>query len=482
MAKASITESSSFGKPDKIDRENNVIRGVKILGLESANGRVYPKAVIERALSQYEGRRVFVDHVSPDNPKRARSYSEQIGVIRKPVMRDDGAYGDFHYNPKHPQSEQMLYDAEKNPDARLFQSVPDQVPFLSEADAVAHALKAHADTFFSAETVEVEPPKGAFTAIARCGFTGEFLAPPNYHGYQKTLREHFAGKIGEQHMPFERFLSRVETVKDEAAVAAWLESKKKLVRYTLKDRAEGEPEHFESLEAVKAHLLASRKDKLVKALPFVRLSGKDIEKLPAGAIRASIEHEITFQRKFPLDTANAIRGRLRKAGFSLYKRGAKGVTYLCGVKRKFRTPATPPFSDDIQRVFDHIERTQDVANGRYVRLPELPEALLGIKPAPAPEPAAEGEAPAAPAEAPAPAHSPEDTAKLAMLAQNIRWLVTEGYVTEFSDGRLFALPVMSEAQAKAAAAEEESHAKPAKPAGEAPSAELPLEAPEEPEA
>lgn len=373
-------------------------------------------------------------------------------------------------------------DAEKNPDARLFQSVPDQLPFLSEADAVAHALKAHADAFFSAETVEVEPPKGAFTAIARCGFTGEFLAPPNYHGYQKTLREHFAGKIGEQHMPFERFLSRVETVKDEAAVAAWLESKKKIVRYTLKDRAEGEPEHFESLEAVKAHLLASRKDKLVKALPFVRLSGKDIEKLPAGAIRASIEHEITFQRKFPLDTANAIRGRLRKAGFSLYKRGAKGVTYLCGVKRKFRTPATPPFSDDIQRVFDHIERTQDVANGRYVRLPELPEALLGIKPAPAPEPAAEGEAPAAPAEAPAPAHSPEDTAKLAMLAQNIRWLVTEGYVTEFSDGRLFALPVMSEAQAKAAAAEEESHAKPAKPAGEAPSAELPLEAPEEPEA
>lgn len=376
-------------------------------------------------------------------------------------------------------------DAEKNPEARLWQSVPDQLPFLSEADAVAHALKTHADAFFTTETVEVEPPKGAFTAIARCGFTGEFLAPPNYHGYQKTLREHFAGKIGEQHMSFERFLSRVETVKDEAAVAAWLESKKKIVRFALKERAEGEPEHFESLEAVKAHLLATRKDKLVKALPFVRFSGKDIAKLPSGGIRAGIEHEITFQRKFPLDTANAIRGRLRKAGFSLYKRGAKGVTYLCGVKRKFRTPSTPPFSDDIQRVFDHIERTQDIANNKYAHLSELPEKLLGIKPAeaPAPAPADEGAeaAPEAPAPA-APAHTPEESAKLSLLAQNIRWLVTEGYVTEFSDGRLFALPVMSEAQAKAAAAEEESNNRPAKPAGEAPAAEIPFEAPEEPEA
>lgn len=352
--------------------------------------------------------------------------------------------------------------SEQNPEARLYTSVPDQIAFTSEYEAVDHVLNNHAALFFTTETVEQEAPKGAFTSITRCGFTGEFLAPSNYHGYQKTLRDHYAAKIGESSMPFERFASRVETVKDEAAVAKWLESKTKSTHYALVESAEGEPRQFESIEAVAGWLYEHRKDKLVKAVPFVRFSGKEIEKLPEGPLRTSVEHEVAFQRKFPLDTANAIRGRLRKAGFALYKRGAKGVTYLCGVKRKFRTPATPPFSDDIQRVFDHIERTQDIAANKLVALADLPEALLGIKPLEAPAAPAdpvEGEEPVvAPA---APSHTPEENAKLHGLAQNIRWLVTEGYVTEFSDGRLLALPVMSEAQAKAAAAEDEGSHKPA---------------------
>lgn len=325
--------------------------------------------------------------------------------------------------------------AEKNPELRLFQSVPDNLPFLTEAEAADYAFAALADTLVTTETVEVEPPKGAFSTIARCGLTGEFIAPPNYHGYQKALREHHAAKV--KSMPFERFVARVETVKDEAAVAAWLEKKKSLVRYVLKDRKETDPEHFDSLEAAKAHLLATRKDAFVKSAPFVRFAGKDAEKIPAGPLRESIEQELEFQRKFPLDTANAIRGRLRKAGFALYKRGAKGVTFICGVKRKFRTPSTPPFADAIAKVFDTIERHQDAAAGRYLPVSELGAKILGPKP--------EGEDAAY-------------EAALVELAGNLRYLVTEGYVTEFADGRLFALPVQTEAAAKAAAAEDAGHA------------------------
>ena len=182
MAKASITESSSFGKPDKIDRENNVIRGVKILGLESANGRVYPKAVIERALSQYEGRRVFVDHVSPDNPKRARSYSEQIGVIRKPVMRDDGAYGDFHYNPKHPQSEQMLYDAEKNPDIVGFSHHAD-------IDQKRTGQKMTVESIYRVRSVDL---------VCEPATTNGLFEGKEFEPMKKTLKEVIEGASAEQ--------------------------------------------------------------------------------------------------------------------------------------------------------------------------------------------------------------------------------------------------------------------------------------------
>jgi hypothetical protein len=74
-------------------------------------------------------------------------------------------------------------------------------------------------------------------------------------------------------------------------------------------------------------------------------------------------------------------------------------------------------------------------------------------PAPAGEAAAQ---PASPAEAPKPEHvlSIDDRAKISRMQGDLRWLVTEGYVTEFIDGRLFAPPPMVEARKKEVEAEE----------------------------
>ena len=45
-----------------VEREAGVVRGVKILGLTSRNGRVYPAAVLEQARGLYEGAKVNVNH------------------------------------------------------------------------------------------------------------------------------------------------------------------------------------------------------------------------------------------------------------------------------------------------------------------------------------------------------------------------------------------------------------------------------------
>ena len=42
--------------------------------------------------------------------------------------------------------------------------------------------------------------------------------------------------------------------------------------------------------------------------------------------------------------------------------------------------------------------------------------------------------------------SADDKARLGSMQGNLRWLVTEGYVIEFIDGRLFAPPAMVEAR------------------------------------
>lgn len=347
----------------------------------------------------------------------------------------------------------------------LYLSVPDGLPFLNEQDAFAHVFKNHLDKFFSLEEVEVEAPKGNFTMIAKCGFTGELLAPPNYHAYQQILRDHHATNFPK--MAFEKFMSRIETVKDPEAINAWIEKMKKVTRYTLKDRRDDEPESFDNVGAAKAFVLAARKDEAVKQTKQVRLSGKLIEKMPIGPLKNNIEHEIAFQQKFPLNTANGFRGRLRHMGFSLYKKGSKGITMVCGVKRKFRTPSSV-FSDTIQRVFDFLEKNPGTP------IKELPAKMLGLE-----EPQ-KTEHPAESDSAPAPAPLAE-TPEAKELVGTVRWLVTEGYVSEMSDGKLYAHPVMTEAQAKAAANAEQPIERPEIPQLECPEDNIEANVPEAPE-
>jgi hypothetical protein len=403
-------------------------------------------------------------------------------------------------------------------EANLYYSVPGHLPFETEEAAVNYVTKNHLDLFFDIEEIEIDPPKGNFLMVNRCTITGELLGPPNYHRYQEFLQRHYAARI--TGMSFERFSSKVEGVKEQEQIDAWLESMKKGARYTVKDRQESEPESFETLEAARHFLLQHRKDKVVGSGESVRFAGRDIERLPPGDIRQSVEAYVEHQKHFPLDSANNIRGRLRRHKFAVYKKGSKGVSFVCAVKRKFRDGKTV-FTDSIRDLIDFIEKHPEIPASK------LPKDYIGIdteKQQPEKLKMAEAEVEAAAAkakseamaaetqagdpttesadastgaaetteaaEAPAASQttetpeaaavSPEEDSpavaenakasteatpkaelseaeekKLRQLMLDLRWLITEGYVTEYGDGRLFAPPPMPEPK--------EAKAKEAKP-------------------
>ena len=98
----------------RVDRLRGVIHGVKILGLESRNGRTYLPATLARAAPLYEGARVNIDHSR--GSLAARGYEDRIGTVRNVRARESGLFGDFHFNPKHRLAEQLLWDAEHAPE------------------------------------------------------------------------------------------------------------------------------------------------------------------------------------------------------------------------------------------------------------------------------------------------------------------------------------------------------------------------------
>jgi hypothetical protein len=363
--------------------------------------------------------------------------------------------------------------------APVFMSLPDHLPFDTEDATIQHVLANNLGAFFEMQEVEVEAPKGNFPIINKCGITGELLGPPNHHRYQQVLQQHHAAKLGR--MPFERFRESIVSAREPEVIAAWMEKMKKATRYTWKPPVAKTPTtppmeapaaaptpadaapaaeapapaaeapapapvaeviSFDNIEDARLHLLANARDRVVRAVESVRFHGKLIEKLPPGEIRRALEGHVERQRRFPLDTANALRGRLRREGFTIFKKGSRGVSYVCAVKRRFRVPGQV-FSETISALIDFIEKNP------MVQVKELPKKFLGIEvPAAVPTTApAEGTTASA---APFATLAPEQADKLRKMSNDLRWLVMEGYVTEFSDGKLFAAPPMAPQAAKKA--------------------------------
>lgn len=97
-----------------VDREAGCICGVKVLGLDSLNGRRYDDAAVKAAIGLYEGAKVNLNHVLGDRNVLDR-FGKLVGVEHRPGKGLWAAR--LVYNPEHVQARQILWFAEHMPDA-----------------------------------------------------------------------------------------------------------------------------------------------------------------------------------------------------------------------------------------------------------------------------------------------------------------------------------------------------------------------------
>ena len=105
----------SRGITMRVDRAAGVVRGVKILGLDSRNGRRYLPEALAAAARLYENAKVNVNHPKR-RPGEPRDYQDRIGAVRNVTVESDGLFADFHFNPKHALAEQLVWDALNAPE------------------------------------------------------------------------------------------------------------------------------------------------------------------------------------------------------------------------------------------------------------------------------------------------------------------------------------------------------------------------------
>ena len=146
--------------------------------------------------------------------------------------------------------------------------------------------------------------------------------------------------------------------------------------------------------------------------------------MPRGIIRKSLFAVWGKEKTFPLNLANNLRGKLKKANLFMYKIGAKGISYVCGVKRKFRN-AGDVFDEKLQTIVDCIDSNQGVKLADlYIKLFDKTSKDQ--------------------------TDSAESTDVYGDFVKNLGWLISEGFVAEHEDGKLFTTRIIEESNSSTA--------------------------------
>ncbi|MGH7953536.1 MAG: hypothetical protein ACREFE_16700, partial [Limisphaerales bacterium] len=299
----------------------------------------------------------------------------------------------------------------------------DDTPWPSEDEAVAHVLKNHFAMFYQAERTPTEPPKGVYTFVAQCGMSGAILGPPNYHDYQNQLRKLHVEKFSR--MPFEVFKSRVKIVRDEVVVKKWVEEQSFKTEYNALNVAE--PLKLASMDEVEKHFRAMHKDSIIKSVESHTIAGVPSRNLRSRELQRLIRAEWEQQKNFPLQLAMSLSKQFASRGLQFFKVN-KTVTHVAVARPQFLDLETTPVSENIKRIVEYVNAHPKCTRRKLIESLAPSPKLVAEEPSPV----AEGETPAQPAESKSAEPTPEQTALIA----DLHWLIHQGHVLEFADGKL----------------------------------------------
>jgi hypothetical protein len=305
----------------------------------------------------------------------------------------------------------------------------DNTLWLSLDEAVAHVLAKHFAKYYQEERVPAEPPKGTYTCVAQCGLSGVILGPPNYHDFQNKLRKLHAERFAR--MPFETYRQRVKIVRDEAVVKQWLEEQSFKSQYVCLNVPE--PAKLASREEVERHFRQVHAPDLLRSVERHTLGGAAALSLPHPQLRQLVRRTIEDQQRFPLKVVTVLSQQFAAHGLQFFKVN-KTVTHVAVARPHYLDLETTPVSEGCRRIIEFINAHPGCSPRELVEglapSPPLPTQADSTAVAPAATAAAPGAAPAGAAQ-----HPPPTEAQAAVIA-DLHWLVHQGHVIEFANGRL----------------------------------------------
>lgn len=217
----------------------------------------------------------------------------------------------------------------------LWRCRKDDSLWLTKEEALAHFRGAPwSAEIYEQDEIEVAAPRGNFQAVARCGLSGEWLGPPNYHGYQTALRRVHRERFS--HMPFERYVSSVRTERGEEALNAWLATMTKHTRW--RPMGGGDDEWMTDRAEVERHFQRNLFGQAFEETRQAELPGNVAAGLLSPALLELLKLATAHARKHPAMIIPPVCQMLERCHVAVFKRQG----------RLFSGPARPhPLAGDL---------------------------------------------------------------------------------------------------------------------------------------
>ncbi|MBI2438049.1 MAG: hypothetical protein HYV36_04450, partial [Lentisphaerae bacterium] len=279
----------------------------------------------------------------------------------------------------------------------LYQCAVCQAVFLDCNLTVAHALNRHLDLFYAREETTVEPPKGTFTAVARCPLSGELLGPPNYHEFNERLAELHSTRFSA--MTLEAYRRQIVNEIDPALIEQWKkEASRQIVYRTLRA---AEPLTFRRRSQMEAHFREHYAPAFIRRARRFITPGVACQDIEDPDVRQAVAEAWARENRFPLKMAVSIQSAFRRLGLHFFKASGKAT---------FITAILPHAIDHLQATVDLRRMLECLYAHPGITRQELVKLL---QPTAAP-----------------------DALEVGTILQALRWLVEKGHIIEFYNGTL----------------------------------------------
>jgi hypothetical protein len=296
-------------------------------------------------------------------------------------------------------------------DVRLTMPEGAQLFQLGENGAVASdrrilegsAFASARDDFYTVEVTQSEPLKGNFTNVARCRLSGTLLGPTNHHAYQPQLRNLYETRFSRR-MSFADYQRQIDIVSDPAVVEQWKEQARNVTTYHVKNAEP--PQSFSNSADAERHFRQTYLPELLREANELTVSGVVSRKLPDRRLGRAIEDAWAQETRSPSKMMQELAAGLRQAGLNIF-RHRRGMLFVSPVRARVFGHERAGVSSSINAILEKVEKSPGINRK------QLAEQLA----------VADAEAAAA------------ERARMT-LANDLHWLIHEGYVIEFNDGTL----------------------------------------------